>query len=356
MMKKKKFPTVSAVIATYNAEKTISRVLDSIRSQDYPQTLIDIIIVDGGSKDRTLEIAKKYTQSIISVDPAKQNAEYNKCIGIHRAKGELLFFIDHDNVLPTALVLRHMVQPLLDYPAVVGAETLRYHYDPNASLLDRYFALFGAGDPLAWYLGKADRLSFLYDRYNLAGQARDMGAYYLVTFSSDRIPTLGANGFVVRRALLMKNAKVDPQHFYHIDVNVDLIRKGYNTYAFIKDSILHLTGYNNIINFFRRRMLFMGQYYISETGIMKKKNRRYSVYESRDTIKLFWFILISLTLVVPFIDSMRGYKKIKDIAWFLHPMLCFFLVILYSSVMIKYRGMFLIKKFFPSTHTQSYAS
>lgn len=354
-MKKKKFPTVSVVIATYNAEKTISRVLDSIRSQDYPQILVDVTIVDGGSKDRTLEIAKTYHTAVISVDPKKQNAEYNKSIGVARASGELLFLVDHDNVLPHKLLLRRMVQPLLDHPDVVGAETLRYHYDPNASLLDRYFALFGAGDPLAWYLGKADRLSFLYDRYNLAGQARDMGAYYLVTFSPNRIPTLGANGFIIRRLLLMKHAQVDPQHFYHIDVNVDLIRKGYNTYAFIKDSILHLTGYNNILNFLRRRMLFMEQFYMSETRIMKKKNRRYSVYESKDTKKLLWFILISLTWVVPFIDSIRGYKKIKDIAWFLHPMLCFFLVILYSSVMIKYQGIFLIKKIFFPTYTQFYA-
>lgn len=336
-MKKKILPTVSVVIATFNAEKTLPRVLDSIRVQDYPPGLVDITIVDGGSKDRTLEIAKKYTQSIISVDPAKQNAEYNKCIGIHQAKGELLFLIDHDNVLPTALVLRHMVQPLLDYPAVVGVETLRYHYDLNASLLDRYFALFGAGDPLAWYLGKADRLSFLYDRYNLAGRTRDMGAYYLVTFSPDHIPTLGANGFIVRRALLMKHAKVDPQHFYHIDVNVDLIRKGYNTYAFTKDAILHLSGYKNLWSFLSRRKLFLEQFHLSSAGMTARAERRYSVFEPKDKWKLFWFVCISLTIIIPLADSIRGFRKIHDPAWFLHPFLCFVLVVLYGWIIIKHQ-------------------
>lgn len=342
-MKKKKLPTVSVVIAAYNAETTIARVLASIRNQDYPQTLVDITIVDGGSKDRTLEIAKKYTTSIISVDPARQNAEYNKCIGVHRAKGELLFLVDHDNVLPTESVLRRMVQPLLNHPEVVGVETLRYHYDPKASLLDRYFALFGAGDPLAWYLGKADRLSFLYDRYNLAGRARDMGEYYLVTFSPDRISTLGANGFIIRRSLLMKHAQVDPQHFYHIDVNVDLIRKGYNTYAFIKDGILHLSGYKNLWSFLSRRKLFMEQFHLSSTGITARVERRYSVYEPKDKWKLFWFILISLTIIIPLTDSIRGFRKIHDPAWFLHPFLCFVLVILYGWIIMKHQFRLMVK-------------
>ncbi len=336
-MKKKKLPTVSVVIATYNAEKTIHRVLDSILNQDYPQTLVDVIVVDGGSKDRTLEIAKKYETSIISVAPARQNAEYNKCIGIHRAKGELLFLVDHDNVLPTVSILRRMVQPLLDYSKVIGVETLRYHYDPKAFLLDRYFALFGAGDPMAWYLGKADRLSFLYDRYNLAGRAHDMGAYYLVTFSPDHIPTLGANGFIIRRSLLMKHAQVDPQHFYHIDVNVDLIRKGYNTYAFTKDGILHLSGYKNLWSFLSRRKLFLEQFHLSSTGITARDERRYSVYEPKDKWKLFWFVLISLTIIIPLIDSIRGFRKIHDPAWFLHPFLCFVLVVLYGWIIIKHQ-------------------
>lgn len=342
-MKKKILPTVSVVIATFNAEKTLPRVLDSIRAQDYPPGLVDLIIVDGGSQDRTLKIAKKYTQSIISVDPAKQNAEYNKCIGIHKAKGELLFLVDHDNVLPTAFVLRHMVQPILDYPDVVGVETLRYHYDPNASLLDRYFALFGAGDPLAWYLGKADRLSFLFDRYNLAGQARDMGAYYLVTFSPDRIPTLGANGFIIRRSLLMKYAKVDPQHFYHIDVNVDLIRKGFNTFAFTKDSILHLSGYKNLWSFLARRKLFLEQFHLSSDGMTARPERRYSVFEPKDKWKLFWFVCISLTIIIPLADSIRGFRKIHDPAWFLHPFLCFVLVVLYGWIIMKHQFLLLVK-------------
>lgn len=325
-----KYPTISVVVATHNGDKTLDACLKSVRSQKYPQKKIEIIVVDGASKDKTLSIAKKYADEIIHIDQAKQNAEYNKGVGVRRAKRELLLLIDHDNVLPHDLWLSKMIKPLLDNKNIIGVETLRYHYNPKASLLDRYFALFGAGDPLAFYLGKSDRLSFLYDTYNLLGKAQDTNDYYIVRFSSNKIPTLGANGFLIRRKVLMENALVDEDNFFHIDVNVDLIKKSFNTYAFVKDDIIHLTGYKSIGSFLYRRKLFMEQFYIKS-----RDNRRYGIYEPRDKVKLILFILYSVTFIKPFYDAMRGYIRVPDMAWFLHPFLCFMLFVIYSSVTIK---------------------
>lgn len=323
-------PTVTVVIATFNAQKTIAKCLASIRSQDYPQGIIDTIIVDGSSKDETVAIAKKFNVHVIIIPAKLQNAEYNKGVGVREAKGELILMLDHDNVIPHKLWLRKMVQPLLVNKNIVAVETLRYHYDPTLSLLDRYFALFGIGDPLAFYLGKADRLSYMYDRYNLYGKAKDMGLYYIVEFDPDHIPTLGANGFLIRRNILIKHAHIDKDHFFHIDVNVDLIKKGFNTYAFIKDDIIHLTGYKNIFSFLHRRKLFMEQFHFKT-----KSHRRFSVYEPRDFWKLILFIFYAATFIKPLIDADRGHRKIADIAWFLQPFLCFTLLFIYSSVTIK---------------------
>ncbi len=324
------YPTVTVIIATYNSEKTIHKCLQSVQDQNYPQNKIDIILADGGSVDSTLSIVKNFNTRVIHVPPKAQNAEYNKGIGVAQAKGDLLLMIDHDNVLPHTEWLKKMVRPLQENKDIVGVETLRYHYDPRQSLLDRYFSLFGAGDPVAFYLGKVDRLSYIYDAYNLCGNAVDKGSYYIVRFKPDKISTLGANGFIVRRKILVENAKVDPDLFFHIDVIVDLIRKGFNTYAFIKDDIIHLTGYKSITNFLFRRKLFMEQFYIKTYN-----DRRYSVYEPKDKIRLILFILYAITFVKPTFDAFRGYIKIHDIAWFLHPFLCFALFTIYSSVIIK---------------------
>lgn len=323
-------PSVSIVIATFNAQNTIRQCLESIQKQHYPKEKIELIIVDGSSKDQTVKIAKKFTNKIISIGSNKQNAEYNKAIGVSKASGEFLLMLDHDNILPHKNWIQNMIEPLVKHKEVVGVETLRYHYDPHASLLDRYFGLFGAGDPLAFYLGKADRLSFLYDKYNLFGKAKDYGKYYIVKFDKDHIPTLGANGFMIRRNILVNNARISPGEFFHIDVNVDLIRKGFDTYAFTKDSIIHLTNYGNVVNFLKRRKLFMEQYHLKSI-----EKRRYSVYTSKDLYGLLKFILYSATFLKPTFDALRGFIKIHDVAWFLHPFLSFALLSIYGIAIIK---------------------
>lgn len=334
-MKKNRLPTISIVIATYNSSRTIGQCLQSIRDQEYPQEKIEVIVADGASTDETRSIASSYNVHLISVDKSRQNAEYNKSIGIAAARNEILAMIDHDNVLPHRLWLKNMVEPFMNHHEVVGVETLRYRYDPQTSLLDRYFALFGAGDPLVWYLGRADRLSYIYDQYSLAGQARDRGRYYLVRFRAEEMPTIGANGFLVRRRVLMDNAQAAPGRYFDMDVNVDLIRKGFDTYAFVKDSILHLTGYGNVWSYLKRRMLFMTQYRLSETARATSDLRRYGQLSKKDQWRLVWVILICITVVIPLYDSIRGWRKIRDNAWFLHPLLCVSFVILYGLVIIR---------------------
>ena len=335
-MKNEKFPTISVVIATHNSSRTLGRCLQSIRSQEYPQEKIEIIISDGASTDTTREIAFGYKVRWIAVDPTKQSAEYNKATGISHAKNEILAMIDHDNVLPHDLWFQNMIQPFLEHKDVIGVETLRYHYDPHASLLDRYFALFGAGDPLVWYLGKADRLSYIYDTYQASGIVKDCGAYYTVRFQADTMTTIGANGFLVRRQTLMDNAQTAPGMYFDMDVNIDLITKGFDTYAFVKDSILHLTGYGNTRNFLKRRVLFLSQYRFGKEAEKRKGVRRFGDISGMGVLRLVMVIIICATWIIPLYDSIRGWQKIRDRAWFIHPFLCFSFVLIYGWVTIKY--------------------
>lgn len=334
-MKTRKLPTISIAIATHNSARTLDRCLQSIRDQNYPQDRIEVLVADGASSDTTLAIAKRYGAKIISITEHLQNAEYNKSMAIKFAKNEILAMIDHDNVLPHAGWLRNMVQPFVDVEDVVGVETLRYHYDPETTLIDRYFALFGAADPLVWYMGKTDRLSYIYDTYNLAGVALDTGNYYVVRFDEKNIPTIGANGFLVRRALLMKHARARPGEYFDMDVNVDLIRKGFTTYAFVKDSILHLTGYGDVWHFLARRLLFLTQYRFNGSSGAARSVRRYGSVAGRDAWRLVLAIVTCITIIIPLYDAVRGWRKIHDSAWFLHPFLCVSFVLIYSWAIIR---------------------
>ena len=326
-MVKNIFPSISVILATYNSEDSIEVCLKSLFMQDYPKDKIELIIADGGSKDNTLNIVTNYKHKLIKIPEDKQEAEYNKGVALSFAKNEILLFIDHDNVLPHKNWLKKMVKPFLENKDISGVEVLRFAYRASDNILDRYFALIGGVDPVPYYLGKDARLSWAFDKYNLLGESRDMGDYFIVKFEKDKIPTLGANGAMLRRSLL-KYAKSDPENFFHIDINYDLIKKGFNTYAFVKDEIIHYkkTRFIDFIKFLIRRKKIMEKQYFESL-----KKRRYAVFmSSQDKVGLLKFIVYTVTFIKPLNDSLKGFIKVRDIAWFLHPFVCFSFLLIYG--------------------------
>lgn len=329
MYNKIRWPSVSFVIATRNSERTLELCLSSIKKQDYPSKM-EIVIADGGSKDNTLQIAKKFNAKIIDVPEGKQSAEYNKGIAVNNAKNTMLAMIDHDNVLPHKNWLKNMVRPLVEDKEIFGSGVLQFHYDKNMSLIDRYSALLGGTDPVPFFLNKSAHQSYLYNGFHLRGELLKEGRdYYEVRLDLRSLPALGGNGSILRRKLL-RYAKSSPDYFFHIDIHVDLVKKGYTTYAFVKDTIIHLTG-NKFLPFLRRRRYFIEKYHFED-----HLRRRYSVYDSKtDKWALIGFIFYSSTLILPTIDAFRGFIKSPDPAWFIHPIMCLGILFVYGITTIK---------------------
>lgn len=316
-------------MATFNSDRTLDKALESIIKQDYPAA-IEIIIADGGSADDTVAIAKKFGARVVAVPIDKQNAEYNKGVAANQANNEILAMIDHDNILPTKLWLKHMVQPLVDDQTIIGSGTFRFDHDQSMTILDRYFALIGSPDPIPFFLNKSAHQSWLYSGFHLRGRLiDDRAGYYLVELNPEKMPALGGNGCVLRRALL-KEAKSDPDNFFHIDIHVDLARKGYRRYAFVKETIKHLTN-NSILPFLARRRYFIEKYHFLDYS-----RRRYSIYEpAKDKLGLFGYIIYSATFIGPIIHAIIGYLKKPDTAWFLHPIMCSAMLVVYGFPTVK---------------------
>jgi len=83
---------VSVVIPTYNSARFLGVCLESLKNQSWKE--VEVIVVDDGSTDGTLEIAEKYGCIVIS-NPKRGRAEA-KNEGIRNSVGEFLFFIDSD--------------------------------------------------------------------------------------------------------------------------------------------------------------------------------------------------------------------------------------------------------------------
>lgn len=93
-------PLVEVVVTTRNEEKNIENCLKSISAQSYRN--IEIIVVDNFSTDRTLEIARQYTDQVFSKGP-ERSAQRNHGM-IDLAQGEYVMFVDADMILSPRLV------------------------------------------------------------------------------------------------------------------------------------------------------------------------------------------------------------------------------------------------------------
>lgn len=328
--------TVSVIMATFNSGPVLEQCLASIRNQNYDQKKIEIVVADGGSTDGTLTVIKKYGGKII---PEKTGSpEAAKAIALKHARGEIILQIDSDNILPDKNWLSLMVSFFDQEPKITGCYPWRYTYQKKDKPLNRYFSLLGANDPVAWFLGRTDRQSYLSSQWCLAGKAKDKGNYFLVEFTPENLPTVGANGFLIRRKLLLK-ANVQPEYFFHIDVNLDLVRQGYRRYLVVKNDIIHQSG-EGFWQFFQKRKRYFYHLFLENHS-----HRRYFIYRPpQDIPKIILYSLYSLTLIGPLFWALKGYRKIRDPAWFLHPLVCLLIFLIYSSTFIYHRLLLLKRK------------
>jgi glycosyltransferase len=98
---------ISVITATWNSAQTISDTLDSILSQSY--TDIEYIVIDGLSRDNTLEIIKNHNVKVDIIVSEKDNGIYdalNK--GIAVATGDVIGFLHSDDVFACSDALQQI--------------------------------------------------------------------------------------------------------------------------------------------------------------------------------------------------------------------------------------------------------
>jgi glycosyltransferase involved in cell wall biosynthesis len=102
-------PLVTVIVAAFNGEKYLREALDSVFAQDFDA--YEVVLVDDGSEDRTAEIARSFPLRYIRQPnqglPAARNT------GLRAAQGELIAFLDDDDVLLSnklGLQARHLLE------------------------------------------------------------------------------------------------------------------------------------------------------------------------------------------------------------------------------------------------------
>jgi glycosyltransferase involved in cell wall biosynthesis len=90
-----RYPRVSVVVCAYNAERTMEACLASLETVDYPD--YEVIVVNDGSKDRTLEISERFPYCRI-ISQENRGLSVARNVGAEAATGEIVAYTDSDCV------------------------------------------------------------------------------------------------------------------------------------------------------------------------------------------------------------------------------------------------------------------
>ena len=120
---------ISVVIPVYNAAKYLQRCVASVLCQTY--TDIECILVNDGSKDKSLQLCQSYAKKdsrVVIVDKENEGVDKTRFEGLKHAKGDFVMFLDSDDWLEEDAV-ENLMKPMSQFEAdvVVGQIRNVYH-------------------------------------------------------------------------------------------------------------------------------------------------------------------------------------------------------------------------------------
>ncbi len=211
-----------------------------------------------------------------------------------------------------------MVEPFNDLD-VIASEPIEYTYRETDGYITRYCALLGMNDPLCLFLGNYDRYCTLTGQWTeMVHKEEDKGGYLVVELDKDRLPTIGANGFLIYRSVLERCDIGD--YLFDIDVIYEHLDRLASSkpirFAKVKTGIIHIFS-GDIKTFARKQGRRIRDYqYYNQLGV-----RKYP-WKSHGKRGLLRFILFCVTVVPLLFQSLNGYMRRPDSAWLFHAVAC----------------------------------
>lgn len=133
---------VTIITVCFNSEKTISKCIDSVMSQDYSN--LEYVVIDGDSKDNTCKLVENYGQRIAHFVSEPDKGIYdamNK--GLAVATGDVIGFLNSDDFFSSDNVLTRVIEEFNKTDASVVFGDLVFVDSDNLQRVTRYYSVPG---------------------------------------------------------------------------------------------------------------------------------------------------------------------------------------------------------------------
>ena len=144
--------TVSILIPAFNAERWVGLALQSALDQSWPK--VEIIVVDDGSTDQTLAVAKRYESAKVKVmRQENRGAAAARNSALREAQSDFLQYLDADDLL-SADKIQEQLTLLRENPNYLSVSSAVYFFDgkdPDSGLVERSGAV-DTDDPVKWLI------------------------------------------------------------------------------------------------------------------------------------------------------------------------------------------------------------
>lgn len=316
MMEKEIFFTI--VMPTYNSERTIEKALKSIRDQKFDQNQIEILVIDGGSTDRTIEIAERFGAVIIPNE--ERVPEAAKRLGYQYAKGTWIIKQDSDEVYVTDSQLMRKKRFIEKNP------------DVYCLLSDKLLAGKKCGISCAYLNYCGDPFSYIV--YNLRGSIVSQNKRYLLRKSKygnvyryqkgDPYPIGdgGCTAFHIKKYREWFKERYDSQEYVNLSTQKIIDQTGLAG-CIPNDNIYHYS--KSDLKTYLRKVRFKIHFNLNGTNALgyAAKAECDTSYSRRKWV----FVLYALSIVFPAVDAVRMAWHNKDCSFFLHFIYTYYVLI-----------------------------
>ena len=124
---------ISIIVPVYNSSKYLERCIDSLINQTYKNT--ELIFINDGSTDKSLQILKKYKDKIIIINQKNKGTNLARKQGVLRASGDYVMFVDSDDYLDI-----NAVKILVKYLEKKNCDVIKFNgiIEPTKELKNSY--------------------------------------------------------------------------------------------------------------------------------------------------------------------------------------------------------------------------